>query len=146
MIKKQNKKIPPNFFLVTSLWVLLPKEYLVTSVLGAQIKKKLWVWYSHNILLMIKMSNRNIIHVGLRQQVWVSWSAGSPLIVNMENRLSFCECLLFLFRYYNDDLSNHKNQRYKHRKFTREDNKHAFHRYFRTNPTQRDSRKRRIEI
>ena len=50
------------------------------------------------------------------------------------------------FRYTNDDLKNHSNQRCKQKIWTREDNHLALDSYFRINPTQRVYRKRMIEI
>ena len=44
-------------YLITSY---LLKEYSVTSEIGAQISNNPWVWYSHEIPHMIKISNRNI--------------------------------------------------------------------------------------
>ena len=50
------------------------------------------------------------------------------------------------FRYTNDNLRNHTNQRPKRKAWTREDNQLALHCYFWSNPTQRGYRKRMIEI
>ena len=50
------------------------------------------------------------------------------------------------FRYTNDDLRNHTNQRRKHKIWTMEVNQLALHCYFRSNPTQRGYRKRMTEI
>ena len=50
------------------------------------------------------------------------------------------------FRYTNDDLSYHNNQRPKCRIWTWEDNQLALHCNFRSNPLQRGYRKRMIEI
>ena len=52
----------------------------------------------------------------------------------------------YLFRYMNDDISNHNDQRLKRKTWTREDNQLALHCYFRSNPSQRRYRKRMIEI
>ena len=51
-----------------------------------------------------------------------------------------------LFRYMNDDISNHNDQRPKRKTWTREDNHLALHCYFRSNPSKRGDRKRMIEI
>ena len=51
-----------------------------------------------------------------------------------------------LFRYMNDDISKHNDQRPKHKTWTREDNQLALHCYFRSNPSRRGYRKRMIEI
>ena len=56
------------------------------------------------------------------------------------------QMLTFFFRYKNDDLRNHTNQRRKHKTWTREDNQFALDCYFRSKPTQRRYRKRMIEI
>ena len=50
------------------------------------------------------------------------------------------------FQYMNDDLRNHTNQRRKHKACTWKDNKLTLRSYFRRNPTQREYRKRMIEI
>ena len=53
---------------------------------------------------------------------------------------------VLFFRYTNEDLRNHNNQRRKHKTWTREDTQLALHSYFRSNPIQRGYRKRMIEI
>ena len=53
---------------------------------------------------------------------------------------------LSFFRYSNDDLRNDTNQRHLNRKWTREDNKHTLHSYFRNNQKQKENRKRMIEV
>ena len=50
------------------------------------------------------------------------------------------------FRYTNDNLRNHTNQRHKYKTWTRKGNQRALHCYFRGNPTQIGYRKRMIEI
>ena len=50
------------------------------------------------------------------------------------------------FRYTNGDLRNHINQRPKRKAWTWEDNQLTLHCYFRSNPTQREYRKRMMEI
>ena len=50
------------------------------------------------------------------------------------------------FRYINDDVRNHNDQRPKRKRWTREDNQLALQCYFRRNPSQRRYRKRMIEI
>ena len=50
------------------------------------------------------------------------------------------------FRYTNDDLRNHNNQRPKRKAWTREDNQLPLYCYFRSNPAQKGYRKRMIEI
>ena len=51
-----------------------------------------------------------------------------------------------LFRYMNDDINNHNDQRSKRKTWTGEDNHLALHCYFRSNPSQRGYRKRMTEI
>ena len=50
------------------------------------------------------------------------------------------------FRYINDDVRNHSDQRPKRKTWTREDNQFALQCYFRSNPSQRRYRKRMISI
>ena len=50
------------------------------------------------------------------------------------------------FRYINDDVTNHNEQRPKRRTWTREENKFVLECYFRSNPSQRGYRKRMFEI
>ena len=50
------------------------------------------------------------------------------------------------FMYTKDDLSNHTNQRRKHKTWAWENKQLALHSYFRNNPTQRGYRKRMIKI
>ena len=50
------------------------------------------------------------------------------------------------FRYINDDVSNHNEQRPKRRRWTREENQLVLECYFRSNPSQRGYRKRMMEI
>ena len=52
----------------------------------------------------------------------------------------------FSFRYRNDDVTNHNDQRPTRKTWTKEDNQLALQCYFRTNPSQRGYRKRMIEI
>ena len=51
-----------------------------------------------------------------------------------------------LFRYTNNDSMNPTNQRLKRKTWTREDNQHILHCYFKSNPTQRGYRERMMEI
>ena len=57
--------------------------------------------------------------------------------------LNLCWCL---FRYMNDNVRNHNDQRPKRKTWTREDNQLGLHWYFRSNHSQRGYRKRMIEI
>ena len=50
------------------------------------------------------------------------------------------------FRYINDDVSNHNEQRPKRRTWTREENQLVLECYIRSNPSQRGYRKRMMEI
>ena len=50
------------------------------------------------------------------------------------------------FRYIKDDVTNHNEQRPKRRTWTREENQLVLECYFRSNHSQRDYRKRMIEI
>ena len=50
------------------------------------------------------------------------------------------------FRYINDDIRNHNDQRPKRKTWTREDNQPAQQCYFRSNPSQRGYKKRMTEI
>ena len=50
------------------------------------------------------------------------------------------------FRYINDDVTNHNEQRPKRRTWTREENQLVLECYFRSNPSQRGHTKRMIEI
>ena len=53
---------------------------------------------------------------------------------------------VLFFMYTNNEQSNHTNQKHKHSKWTREDNKPALPSSFRTNPIQTGHRKRMVEI
>ena len=117
------------------------------SVSGAQIVNNLWVWYSHNIPPMIKMSNSYFTQ---------RWAQDSNLGV-MIGRCSLdskhgrpcrhpANVGCSLFRHTNSDLKNRTNQRLKRKTWTRQDNQLALHYYFKSNPTQRGYRKRMMEI
>ena len=51
-----------------------------------------------------------------------------------------------LFRYLNNNIGNHNDQRPKRKAWTREDNQLPLHCYFKSNPSQRSYKKRMIEI
>ena len=53
---------------------------------------------------------------------------------------------VLFFRYINDDVTNHNEQRPKRRTWTREENKLVLECYFRSNPQQSGYRKRMFEI
>ena len=125
-----------------SLWL-----FSVISVSGTQIINNPWVCYSHIIPPMIKMLNQNMMqHRTQATGLGVKIARCSP--DSQHGRLDHhpvnVDC--FSFRYMNDNLRNHTNQRHKHKTRTREDNKLALHCYFRSNPLGRGYRKRMIEI
>ena len=86
---------------------------------------------------MKKMTNRNIFQHGTQTTgfgVMIGWCPfvsqhGGPLRHPANVGCSF-------FRYTNDELRNHSNQRHQHRKRTKKGNKLALHSYSRSNPTQ----------
>ena len=111
-------------------------------------KKDLWIWYSHNILPMIKIRNRNIIQSGTQTTglgVMIGRCPRSSQHGENDWHPANVGCSFF-FRNTNDELSNHTNQRHQHIKWTWEDNKLVLHCYFRILPTQRGYRKLMIEI
>ena len=120
----------------------LTKEYLVTSMMGAQILRNPWVWYSLYILLIIKMSNLTITKCGT-QTIDLGAMVGrcSPDSQHGETFRHSANVGCSCFRYTNNDPSNHTNQRHQHKTWARGDGKHALHCYFRSNPTQREHRK-----
>ena len=128
-------------FFVTRFWVFLPKEYLVSF----ENLKNPKFWYSYSILPIIKMANRNNTmmdpdnksgcHDRLLQPWYSTWG--------IDRHPANVGCSFFKDT---NDVNNDTNQRYQHRKWTREDNKLALHSYFRNNATQRSYRKRMIEI
>ena len=95
---------------------------------------------------MIKMLNQNMTQCGTQATgLGVMIGRCSP---NSQHRRPCPDptnvgCFFF-FRYTNDDLRNHKNQRRKHKTWIREDNQLALYCYFRSNPSQRGYRKRII--
>ena len=114
---------------------------------GAQIINNPWVWYSHNIPPMIKRSNLNITIRGTRATglgVMISRCSLDSLHGRNDRHLTNVGCSLF--RYLNNDISNHNDQRPKRKTWTREDNKLAQHYYFKRNTLQRGYRKRMIKI
>ena len=123
------------------------KLFSVTSVSDAQIINNPWVRYSHNIRPMIKMLNQNMAQSGT-QVTGLGVMIGRCSPDSQHGRLGrhTANASCSFFRYTNDDLKNHINQRRKHKIWTREDNQLALHCYFRSKPTQRGYRKRMIEI
>ena len=120
---------------------------MVTSVSGAQIKNNLWVWYSHNIPPMIEMSNLSITKRGTQVTgLGVMIGRCSPVRQHGRPDRHPANVGCSLFRYMNDDISNHNDQRPERKTWTREDNHLALHCYFTSNPSQRGYRKKIIEI
>ena len=142
MTSIDEEKNSPTIFFETYLRVLLLKEYFVTFVTGPQILN-VWVRYCHNIL---PMRNRNITQHGIQiTGLGVMIGRCSPDSQHgIKRHPANVGCSFF--RYTNDDLSKHINQRYQHRKWIKKDNKLALLCYFRNNPTQRGHSKRMIEI
>ena len=96
---------------------------------------------------MIKMLNQNMTHHGTRATgMGVMISRCSPDNQHGSFDGHPVAAGSSFFRYTNDDLRNHTNQRHKHKTWTREDNQLALYCYFRSNPTQRGYRKGMIEI
>ena len=96
---------------------------------------------------MIKMSNLNITKRGTQATglgVMIGRYSPGGQYGRPERHPANIGCSLF--RYMNDDISNHNNQRPKHKTWTREDIHLALHFSFRSNPTQSGYRKRMIEI
>ena len=96
---------------------------------------------------MIKMSNINITKRGT-QATGLGAMIGrcSPDSQNRRPDRHLANVGSSLFRYMNDDISNHNDQRPKRKIWTREDSQLAPACYFRSNPSRREYRKRMIEI
>ena len=106
-----------------------------------------WVWYSHNIPPMIKMSNVNITKRGTQATgLGVMIGRCSPDSQHGRPDRHPANVGCSLFRYMNDDISNHNDQRTKRKTWTREDNQLALQCYFRSNRSRRGYRKRRLGI
>ena len=131
-----------GLLLMNSLWL-----FVVTSVLGAHIINNPWAWYSHIIPPMIKMSNQSITQRGTQAtglgimigRCSSDCKHGRPGRHPMNVGCSF-------FRYINDDVTNHNEQRPKRRTWTREENQLVLEYSFKSKPSQRGYRKRMIEI
>ena len=127
---------------MNSLWL-----FVVTSVSGAQIINNPWARYSHIIPPMIKMSNHNITQCGTQATgLGVMTGRCSPDSQHGRPGRHPTNVGCSFFRYINDDVTNHKDQRPKRRTWTREENKLVLECYFRSNPSQRGYRKRMFEI
>ena len=105
------------------------------------------VWYSHNILPIIKMFNHNITPRGT-QATCLGVMIGRCSLESQHGRFDRHPANVgsSFFKYKNDDVRNHNHQRPKRKTWNREDNQLALHRYFRSNPSERGYRKRMIEI
>ena len=114
---------------------------------GAQIFNNSCVWYSHNILPIIKMSNRNMTHLGT--QITGLGIMIGRCYADSQHEGSNCHSVIVdcsFFEYTNVVLSNHTSQRRRHKTWTRRDNQRELHCYFRCYSTQRRYKKRMIEI
>ena len=127
---------------MNSLWL-----FVVTSVSGAQIINNPWARYSPIIPPMIKMSNHNITQRGTQATglgVMIGRCSPDSQHGRPDRHPTNVGCSFF--RYINDDVKNHNEQRLKRRTWTREENKLVLECYFRSNPSQRGYRKRMFEI
>ena len=108
-----------------------------------------WAWYSHIIPPLIKMSNHNIIR---RQRGTQATGLGVMIGRSSPDRQHWrpdrhpTNVGCSFFKYINDNVTNHNEQRPKRRTWTREEKQLALECYFRSNPPQRGYRKRMIEI
>ena len=83
--------------------------------------------------------------MGFKWQIWVSWSAVAPFIANMMDPITAWKCWLFLFQIHKQCLKQQTSER-RQNKCSREENKIIICCYLKSNPTQRDYRKRKIRI
>ena len=114
---------------------------------GAQIINNPKAWYSHIIPPMIKMSNHNITQHDIQAcclGVMIGRYSPDSQHGRPDRHPRNVGCSFF--RYINDDVANHNEQRPKRRTWTKEENQLALECYFRINPSQRGYRKRMIEI
>ena len=135
------------FFLWPAVYVQPSELFLVTYVSGAQIINNPWVWYSHNIPLMIKMFNHNITQRATQATglgVMISKCCPDSQHGRPDRHPTNVGCSFFM--YMNDDVTNYYDQRPKPKTWTREDNQLALQCYFRSNLSQRGYGKRMIEI
>ena len=93
------------------------------------------------------MSNHNIIQRGT-QATGLGVMIGRCSLDSQHGRLDRHPTNVgcSFFRYINDDVTNHNEQRPKRKTWTREENQLALECYLRSNHTQRGYRKRMIEI
>ena len=104
-----------------------------------------WAWYRHNIPPTIKMSNHNITQRGTQATglgVMISRCSPDSQLGRPGRHPTNVSCSIFIS--INDDVRNHNDQRSKHKTWTREDNQLALQCYFRSNPSQRGYRQRKI--
>ena len=84
---------------------------------------------------MLKMSNHNITHRGTKATsmgVMIGRCSPDSQHGRLDRHPGNVGCSFF--KYTNDDLRNHNDQRPKRKTWTREDNQFALHCYFRSNP------------
>ena len=120
------------------LWPAVHEQPLwlfsVTSVSGGQIINNPWVLFSHYIPPMIKISNLNSRRrrtqaTGLG--VMIGRCSLNCQHVGAYGHPANVGCSLY--RYLNDDISNHNDQRPKRKTWTREDNQLALDCFFKSN-------------
>ena len=96
---------------------------------------------------MITMSNLNITKRGTQAtglRVMLGRCSANSQHEKPDRHRANVGCSLF--RYMNEDISIHNDQKPKRKTWTREDNQLALHWYFRSKPSRRRYRKRMIEI
>ena len=109
--------------------------------------KQPWARYSHVISPMIKMSNHNITQRGTQAtELGIMISRCSPDSQHERPDRHPTNVGCSFFRYINDDVTNHNEQRPKRRTWTREENKLVLECYSRSKPSQKGYRERMIEI
>ena len=135
------------FFFCDPLFMNSHWLFVATSVSGAQIINNPWAWYSHIIPPMIKMSNHNFTQRGTQATgLGVMIGRCSPDSQHGRSGRHPTNVGCSFYRYINDDVTNHNEQRPKCKTWTIEENQLALECYFRSNPSQRGYRKRMIEI
>ena len=100
-------------------------EHLVTFVTDAQISNNPWVSYSYHILPMVKISSQNITQRETKTRGLGDMSSRcSPDCCDGGSNRHPVNVGCSFFKYTNDGLSHHTNQRHQHRKCVRETNLH----------------------
>ena len=123
-----------------------PWLFLVPSVSGLQIINNTWVWFSDNNIPPVKKNlKQNMTQCGTKA-TGLGVMIGKCSLDSQHWRTTPANVGCSFFRYTNDDLRNHNNQRRKRKRWSMEDNQFALHCYFRSNPSQKGFRKRMIEI